>query len=298
MTKTPFDPRQVLDLVEDLLPVLLPDADLDPAGPLVKLHWSRGGLSSSAEVGLVELIDRCREQPNHLWPRTVDEWLHGVVEEIGVATDEHLYGDVAARQRATLRPTGWAAATGGVLADLTVPFGRYFEIVFGIQSGSDWRRLTQVRRVMHGLHLPDRPSGLDLTLDGLTGLTFQPVDGVPWSVLHRPGDPTVGMALVDHERLLPKVGAGRGALLAVPASDLLAVCRVDRRDDMQRRADEFARWVYQVHLNAEDPCTAGVFWLVGDLLAELPVDPLHSPAVLLPKPLQTPVWRRWSRLRR
>lgn len=293
MTDRPFDGRQVLDLVADLLPVLLPDADLDPAGPIVKLRWSRGGLSSSADVGLVELIDRCREQPNHLWPRTVDDWLRAVVAEIGIATDEHLYGDVAARQRVTLRPVGWSDAVDSMLAGLTVPFGRYFEIAFGIQSGPDWHRLTQVRRVMHGLHLPDRPSGLDLTLHGLTGLTFQQVHGYPWSVLSRPGDPTVGMALVDHERALPTAGKGRGTLLAVPATDLFAICPVDRHEDMQTRADEFARWVAKAHGDAEDPCSPGLYWLVGELLAELPVDLDRSPAVTLPKALKTPTWRRW-----
>ena len=293
MTDMSFDGGQVLDLVADLLPVLLPDAELDPAGPLVKLRWSRGGLTSSAEVGLAELVDRCREQPNHLWPRTVDDWLRAVVAEIGIATDEHLYGEVAVRQRVTLRPRGWSDSTGGVLAGLTVPFGRYFEIVFGIQSGPDWQRLTQVRQVMHGLHLPDRPSALDLTLNGLTELRFEPVAGSPWSVLSRPGDATVGMALVDHERAIPGAGKGRGALLAVPATDLFAICPVDRREDMQTRADEFARWVAKAYGDAEDPCTAGVFWLVGELLAELPVDLDRSPAVTLPKPLKTPTWRRW-----
>jgi hypothetical protein len=287
------DGGQVLDLVADLLPVLLPDAELHPAGPIVKLRWSRGGLTSSAEVGLVELIDRCREQPNHLWPRTVDDWLHAVVEEIGVATDEHLYGEVAARQRVTLRPQGWSVSTGGILAGLTVPFGRYFEIAFGIQSGPDWRRLTQVRRVMHGLHLPNQPSGLELTLDDLTGVTFEQVQGQPWSTLHRAGDQTVGMILVDHERRLPTAGRGRGTLLAIPASDLLAVCPVDRRENMQTRADEFARWVAKAYGDAQDPCTAGVFWLTGELLAELPVDLDSSPAVTLPKALKPPAWRRW-----
>ncbi|HEU4947450.1 MAG TPA: hypothetical protein VFT31_09870 [Kribbella sp.] len=295
MTDGRYDGEQILDLVADLLPVLLPDAELDASGPVVKLHWSRGGLVSTAEVGLNELIDRCREQPNHLWPRTVDDWLHAVVAEIGVATDEHLYGDVAARQRVTLRPQGWSARTGGILADLVVPFGRYFEIVFGIQTGSEWRRLTQVRRIMHGLHLPDRPSGLELTLAGLTGLTFEQVPGQLWSALHRPGDQTVGMALVDHERLLPHAGRGRGTLLAIPASDLLAVCPVDRSQDMQTRADEFARWVAKTHGDAEDPCSEGVYWLVGELLAELPVDVDRSPAVELPKPLRTPAWRRFLR---
>lgn len=293
MTDTPFDAGHVLDLVADLLPVLLPDAELDPAGPLVKLRWSRGGLTSTADVGLIELIERCREQPNHLWPRTVDDWLNAVVAEIGVATDEHLYGEVPARQRATLRPTGWSAAAGGVLAGLTVPFGRYFEIDFGIQSGSDWRPLTQVRQVMHGLHLPDRPSALDLTLDGLTDLQFEPVLGQPLSVLSRPGDPTVGMALVDHERSIPGAGRGRGTLLAVPATDLFAISPIDRQADQQLRADEFARWVAKAHADADDPCTPGVFWLVGELLAELPVHLDRSPAVTLPKTLRTPAWRRW-----
>ncbi len=146
---------------------------------------------------------------------------------------------------------------------------------------------------MHGLHLPDRPSALELTLDGLTDLTFEPVAGHSWSVLSRPGDQTVGMALVDHERSLPGAGRGHGTLLAVPASDLFAICPVDRRTDMRARADKFARWVAKAHGDAEDPCTPGVFWLVGELLAELPVDLDRSPAVTLPKPLKTPAWRRW-----
>jgi hypothetical protein len=295
MTDPAFDRGQVLDLVADLLPVLLPDAELDPSGPIVTLRWRRGGLNSSAEVGLTELIDRCQRQPNHRWPRTVDSWLRAVVAEIGVATDEHLYGDVAARQRDTLRPRGWSESIGGVLAIPALPFGRYFEIVAGIQSGPDWQPLTKVRQVMHGFHLPDRPAGLELTLNALTDLRFEPVEGAPWSVLSRPGDAGVGMALVDHERATPGAGKGRGTLFAIPATDLLAVCPVDRRDDMQNRADEFARWVAKTHADATDPCTAGVFWLVGELLAELPVDLDHSPAVTLPRPLKTPAWRRLLR---
>ena len=295
MTDTQFDGTQVLDLVADLLPVLLPDAELDPAGPIVKLYWSRGGLTSSAEVGLIELIDRCREQPNHLWPRTVDDWLRAVVAEIGIATEEHLYGDVVTRQRATLRPQCWSAGQDSLLTGLAVPFGRYFEIVFGLQSGADWHRLTQARRVMHGLHLPGRPSGLELTLEGLADLTFQPIEGAPWSVLSRSGDATVGMALVDHERIMPAAGKGRGALLAVPSTDLFAVCPVDRGEDMQARADGFARWVAKTHADADDPCSTGVYWLVGDLLAELAVDLDHSPAVTLPKTLRPSAWRRWRK---
>jgi hypothetical protein len=124
-------------------------------------------------------------------------------------------------------------------------------------------------------------------------VTFEQVQGQPWSTLHRAGDQTVGMILVDHERRLPTAGRGRGTLLAIPASDLLAVCPVDRRENMQSRALEFARWVAKAYGDAEDPCTAGVFWLTGELLAELPVDLDRSPAVALPKALKTPAWRRW-----
>ena len=85
--------------VEAHLPIGEAFAELDPAGPIVKLRWSRGGLTSSAEVGLVELIDRCCQQPNHLWPRTVDDWLHAVVDEIGIATRDE-------------QPTGGASAPG------------------------------------------------------------------------------------------------------------------------------------------------------------------------------------------
>lgn len=292
MTDTPFDGGQVLDLVADLLPVLLPDAELDPAGPIVTLRWSRGGLTSSAEVGLSELVDRCREQPNHLWPRTVDDWLRAVVAEIGVATDEHLYGDVPARQRVTLRPQGWTAAYASPLAGISVPFGRYFEIVFGIQSGPDWTRLTQVRRIMHGLHLPGSPSGLEQSLDRLANLRQQEIPGTPWRMLHRAGDQSVGLALVDHDKLLPGAGKGRGTVLAVPSTDLIAICPVDRRDDMQVRVDEFAHWVAKKYADAADPCSSGVYWLVGELLAEFPVDLDKSPSVSLPKPLRSPFWRR------
>lgn len=292
MTNRPDDGPQVLDLVADLLPVLLPDASLDRAGPTVTLRWRRGGLVSTAEVGLVELVDRCRAQPNHLWPRTVDDWLRAVVAEIGVATDEHMFGDVTPRQRAVLVPLGWSARTGGLLADVVVPFGQYFEILFGIEGGGDWRRLTQVRRIMHGLHLPDRPSGLELTLAGLDGLTAAPVPDTPWSVFHRPDDRYVAMGLVDHERLLPGAGRGRGTLLAVPRASLLAVCPVDRGADMQSRADAFARWVSTTYAEADDQCSPGVYWLVQDLLADLPVDLDRTPAVSLPRPLRTPIWRR------
>jgi hypothetical protein len=109
-------------------------------------------------------------------------------------------------------------------------------------------------------------------------------------VFEKPGNRYVAMALVDHERLLAGAGRGRGTLLAVPHAGLLAVCPVDRSAGMQARADDFARWTAATHASAADPCSPRVYWLVRDLLAELPTSP--DGAVRLPRPLRTPRWRK------
>lgn len=280
----------VVKAIADLAPMWMPGCVVDTAERTVEVGWGRGALQMSAVVGLGEIVDRCRQLPQQLWADQIEAWLRAVVAEGELATEEHRFGDVAVRQRAMLLQRGWSARTSGPVADALIPFGDHFEVVVFIGTGSDYRRLTVIRRSMLGLGDPDVPSPVQLTLDQISDL--RPVEHDGFSVLSRDDDPLVSMAVVDRENMLPQASVGLGVLLGVPRLSTVAFCPADAG---QETADRLARFVAETFRDAPDQCSPDLFWLQGDRMVQVPVTLAKPPTVVLPAALLPSPRRTWFR---
>jgi hypothetical protein len=289
MTGTTND-ATVVKAIADLAPMWLPGCVVDTAERTVEVGWGRGALQMSAVVGLGEIVDRCRQLPQQLWADQIEAWLRAVVAEGELATEEHRFGDVAVRQRAMLLQRGWSARTSGPVADALIPFGDHFEVVVFIGTGTDYRRLTVIRRSMLGLGDPDVPSPVQLTLEQIADLRPAEHDGI--SVLSRDDDPLVSMAVVDRENLLPQASIGLGVLLGVPRLSTVAYCPADAG---QVTADRLAQFVAETYRDAPDQCSPDLFWLQGDRMVQVPVTLAKPPAVVLPAALLPSPRRTWFR---
>jgi hypothetical protein len=280
----------VVEMIAELAPIWLPGCVVDAEQRTVEVGWGRGALQMSAVVGVGEIVDRCLQLPEQRWPEQIEAWLRAVVAEGELATEEHRFGDVAERQRALLVQRGWSARTAGPVADALLPFGDHFEVVVFIRTGDELRRLTVVRRSMHGLGDPDVPSPVQLTLDEIADLVPQELDG--FSVLSRDGDPLVSMAMVDRENLLPQASIGAGVLIGVPRLSTVAYCPADAG---QTRADALAQWIAESYRGASDQCSPDLYWLQGDLLVQVPVTLATPPSAVLPAALKPHPRRTWLR---
>ncbi|GAB2645453.1 hypothetical protein [Kribbella swartbergensis] len=288
MTET--DDSSVVEMIAELAPIWLPGCVVDSAERTVEVGWGRGALQMSAVVGVGEIVDRCLQLPQERWPERIEAWLRAVVAEGELATEEHRYGDVAERQRAVLVQRGWSARTAGPVADALLPFGDHFEVVVFIRTGDELRRLTVVRRSMHGLGDPGVPSPVRLSLAEIADL--KPHEHNGFSVLSREGDPLVSMAIVDRERLLPQASTGAGVLIGVPRLSTVAYCPADAGQD---RADALARWIADSYRGAPDKCSPDLYWLQGDQMVQVPVTLATPPTAVLPPALKPQPRRTWLR---
>jgi hypothetical protein len=289
MTDT-TDSAAVVQVIADLAPIWLPGCVVDTDERTVEVGWGRGALQMSAVVGVGEIVERCLQLPQQRWAESIEAWLRAVVAEGELATEEHRFGDVAERQRAVLVQRGWSARTSGPVADALIPFGDHFEVMVFVRTGSEFRRLTVVRRSMLGLGDPDVPSPVQLSLAQISDLVAVEQEG--FSVLHRDDDPLVSMAVVDREHLLPQAAVGLGVLLGVPRLSTVAYCPADAG---QETADRLARFVAETYKNAPDQCAPDLFWLQGDRLVQIPVTLATPPTVMLPAALKPSPRRTWLR---
>lgn len=289
MTDT-TDGSTVVKAIEDLAPMWLPGCVVDATDRTVEVGWGRGALQMSAVVGLGEIIDRCLQLPQHHWADQIESWLRAVVAEGELATEEHRYGDVAERQRAFLVQRGWSARTAGPVADALIPFGDHFEVVVFVGTGTEFRRLTVVRRAMLGLGDPNVPSPVQLTLQQIADL--RPVERDGFSVLNRDDDPLVSMAIVDRDNLLPQASLGLGVLVGVPRLSTVAFCPADTGQEI---SDALARFVADTYRGAGDQCSPDLFWLQGDRMVQVPVTLTEPPTVMLPAALLPSPRRTWLR---
>ncbi|MFF0342962.1 hypothetical protein [Kribbella sp. NPDC004875] len=280
----------MVEMIADMAPIWLPGCVVDVAQRTVEVGWGRGALQMSAVVGVGEIVDRCLQLPTARWPEQIEAWLHAVVAEGELATEEHRFGDVAERQRAVLVQRGWSARTAGPVADALIPFGDHFEVVVFVGTGNEFRRLTVVRRSMLGLGDPGVPSPVQLSLADISTLVPREQDGI--SVLARADDPLVSMAVVDRENLLPQASTGAGVLIGVPRLSMVAYCPADAG---QERADTLARWIADSYRDAPDQCSPDLYWLQGDQMVQVPVTLSTPPTALLPAALKPQPRRTWLR---
>ncbi|GAA1595689.1 hypothetical protein GCM10009742_48120 [Kribbella karoonensis] len=280
----------VVEMIAELAPIWLPGCVVDVAQRTVEVGWGRGALQMSAVVGVGEIVDRCLQLPTARWAEQIEAWLHAVVAEGELATEEHRFGDVAERQRAVLVQRGWSARTAGPVADALIPFGDHFEVVVFVGTGDQFRRLTVVRRSMLGLGDPDVPSPVQLSLAAISDLRPEQQNGI--SVLRRDGDPLVSMAVVDRDNLLPEASLGAGVLIGVPRLSEVLYCAADAG---QEPPDTLAGMVAESYRSATDQCSPDLYWLQGDQMVQVPVTLGTPPTALVPAALKPQPRRTWLR---
>lgn len=262
-------------LVADLLPVLVPDAELraDPSVVVLRLGAARARVSTS------ELVDRCAQLPQHRWPSTVERWLRQVGAEARVAVIEsRAGGDPRDRLRVVLRHRDEVDDSDAALALVTVPFGRYFCVHVVLDDGEQARPLTKMRAGLLGLRdVGERAvrNTLDLELPSLAVRVQQLTLREHATVVTLPGSPYVSAALLDIRRFLPG-SCPYGAFVGAPRASMLILHPI-RSDAALRFVPDFAEIVHEMHDSAPDACSHRTYWWADDALLEVEVRPGDGP---------------------
>lgn len=258
-------------LTADLLPVLVPDAELrsDPAIVVLNLDGARARISTG------ELVARCGDLPQHQWPRAVEEWLRLVGDEARTAlVERRLDGDPHDRLRVVLGTPEQFDTADDALAQVSVPFGRYFAVAAVLDDGERARPLTKLRSGLLSLHdVGERAlrNTLDLELPSLAVRVQQLTLRERATVVTLPGSPYVSTALLDIRRFLP-TPCPFGALIGIPRASMLIVHPVVS-DAVLDFLPDFAEIVHEMHDSAADACSHRAFWWADDVLVEVSVRP-------------------------
>ncbi|MFC3996256.1 hypothetical protein ACFOVU_10045 [Nocardiopsis sediminis] len=247
-------------LIEDLIPVTVPDAGFDR--PLARVVVPFGWTELSASTW--EVLERCAAAPRHRWPILVDEWLRETADRAALAVAEiELLGDVRELLRVKLVPTMPPDRRNGLVC---VPAGRYFDALIVIDHPKYGAPLTKTRADL--LQLRDLGSALAHTHEReLAGITpeirpLSPNDSA--LVFRKPGSPYVSALLTELDRLLPEPPPS-GALVGVPSYDTLLLYPIRSRPAPDV-IPAFTRTVATLHADADAPCSTEAFWWhTGDL---------------------------------
>lgn len=258
-------------LVADLLPVLVPDAELrtDPAVVLLRVENARARISTD------ELVQRCDALPQHQWPRAVEEWLRLVGAEAERAvTEVQQPGDPHDRLRVVLGTRDGPPGAAGDLARVAVPFGRYFAVHTALDDDGTAHVLTKLRAGLLSLHdVGERAvrNTMDLEVPRIAVRSQQLTLRERATVVTLPGSPYASAALLDIRKVLP-TSCPYGALVGVPRASMLIVYPVTSSRVLQF-IPEFADIVLEMHDTAVDACSHRTFWWADDMLLEIPVRP-------------------------
>jgi hypothetical protein len=242
-------------LIQDLLPVVLPDARFDAtaAEVILPVGWAEPHAVTTTIVG------RCARAPRHTWPRLVDDWLRDVSDRATLAIGEiELLGDVPALLRLRIVPK-----LSGRAREVFVmtPFGPFFDAVVMIDHPRYGGPLTRDRAAR--LHLTDMGThAIDNTeqheLAGLT-VSARPLTATESVlVVTKPGCRYVSAALTDLARYLPRE-CPYGALVGVPDHNRLLLYPVASTAVFEV-LPIFADVVAEMHDDGVDRCGRDIFW--------------------------------------
>ena len=243
----------VYALVEDLLPVLVPNSRLDPDEHEIVI--SHG--SDRARVGTASLLALCAEQPSTAWPRAVESWLGAVDRqlaeaEVGLESVDQLRLQALPRGRAD--------------AGMTTVFNSAFDLrLLADQSASS--RLVR-RSELDGLGV-SAEEAVRVALDQTIGNVLVRLDVQTQEL---PGGSQVRVASADG---VPYVSAGitslaqlagsdlpHGALVGVPRHSMLMIQPMLSKRDLSTVAilEGFAGSMFN---GAADGCTPQLYWFVN-----------------------------------
>jgi hypothetical protein len=252
----------VCALIQDLLPVLVPDARFNTETDEVILPVGR------AEPWAVTttIVARCAEAPRHAWPRMVEEWLRTVSDKAILAVGEiELLGDVRKLLRLRIVPkTSARTREEFVVTD----FGPFFDAMVVIDHPRYGGPLSQERAALFELSRLGTLAIDNTTTRELAGLTVteRPLTMTESvRLVTKPGSRYVSVALIDLESYLPR-RCPYGALLGVPDHNKVLLYPVASTAVLDV-LPVFADVVAEMYDGSDDPCSREVFWWVdGSLL--------------------------------
>jgi hypothetical protein len=285
--------RDVQALVADLLPVLLPQATFEDDTIVIPLTPGE-----RARVVTRSLVEVCRDQPQHTWPRVVDSWLRQVQADAAQASAQAADtpadpNEIPERLRLRLVPR---MSEGLPDAVLTLAYDAHFDAVYVIDHTGRVDYLTKEQAARLGPEEELRQVAINNTVQA---------ELVTFDVRDHPVTQTESVRLVakDGSLYVPTglmvlhryfVGqAPYGALVSVPRYSMMLIHEVASPAalDLIYVIYEMTQSMYE---SAEDRCTPQVFWWLSGTLHPIevtPTDDPQRPRVNLPPELEPVVDR-------
>lgn len=254
--------QDVLALVEDLVPVVLPGTTVDPVERVVVLPVEGG----RARVSTESLIDSCVGQPRHLWPRLVDQWLRAVRGRVD---------DLAAEEPAPFDPSQLRARLVPRADDdmglVRLPYSDDLDVELALDLPDRVERVSKERLAASGLDLDTVvAAAIRQTVHNVL-MRLEPrahplPEGTTVLLAATDGIPFVSAGLISVPQILGGDPPEHGVLVAAPTLTSVLMHRVES-DRALRVAPTMAALVERMHDDADDPCSPRLYWWhEGDLL--------------------------------
>jgi hypothetical protein len=262
MSTEPVDvAANVHALIQDLLPILIPDARFNADAAEVVLPVGR----AEPRAVTATIVGRCAQAPQHKWPQLVEEWLRSVSDQATMVIGEiELLGDVRKLLRLRIVPKVSEQTREGFVV---TEFGPFFDAMVVIDHPRYGGPLTKERAAR--LHL-SRLGTLAINnthereLVGLT-VTERPLTMTESvRLVTRPGSRYVSAALTELANYLPR-RCPYGALVGVPDHNKVLLYPVASTAVFDV-LPVFADVVAEMYDDSADGCSRETFWWIDDHL--------------------------------
>jgi hypothetical protein len=265
-TEPPDVTADVHALIQDLLPLLVPDARLNSETAEVVLPVGR----AEPRAATATIVERCARVPQHKWPKLVEEWLLGVSDRAAMAIGEiELLGDVRKLLRLRIVPKVADAARETFVV---TEFGRYFDAMVVIDHPRYGGPLTKERCARLGLSRVGSLAVANTHERELIGVmaTERPLTMTESvRLVTKPGNRYVSAVLAELQRFLPDP-CPYGALVGVPDHNTVLLYPVASTAVFDV-LPVFAEVVGEMYEGSDDACSRDIFWWLDGGLAR--VDP-------------------------
>ena len=263
-------------LIQDLLPVLVPDARFD--ADLAEVVLPVGQAEPRAVT--TTIVGRCTRFPQHEWPGLVEEWLRTISDQATLAIGEiELLGNVNRLLRLRIVPKTSERTREGFVV---TAFGPFFDAMVVIEHPRYGGPLTKERAARLylsrlGTRAIDNTQKYELVGVTVTERPLTMTESV--RLVTKPGSRYVSVALTDLTGYLPR-WCPFGALVGVPDHNKVLLYPVTSTAVFDV-LPVFADVVAEMHDDGADRCSREIFWWFDGHL--LPVRERGTPPAELRK---------------
>ncbi|GAA2111801.1 hypothetical protein [Actinomadura alba] len=249
-------------LIQDLLPLLVPDARFNAEAAEVVLPVGRAEPRAATAV----IVERCARAPQHKWPKLIEEWLLGVSDRAAMAIGEiELLGDVRRLLRLRIVPRVPDTARETFVV---TEFGRHLDAMVVIDHPLYGGPLTKERCARLGLSRVGSLAVNNTHERELIGViaTERPITMTESvRLVTKPGNRYVSAALTELPQFLPGP-CPYGALVGVPDHNTLLLYPVTSTAVFDV-LPVFTDVVGEMYERSDDACSSDTFWWLDNRLA-------------------------------